>query len=181
MGIIVSLIVLFLYLFFQRKTVTKSYAFWSFLLVFYLSIALSEVVGFPSLPEFNRLAGLGQTFYRPEINWLPFSNGVDISSILNIFFFIPLGVALPVMWKRFQNIVPTFLVGFLMSLMIEVAQLFTIRLTDVNDLIMNTLGVVVGWLLAKYLFHWQVQRNDGRNLDWLVFLLIPIVSCFVLG
>ena len=37
------------------------------------------------------------------------------------------------------------------SLIIEVGQLFTIRATDVDDLIMNTLGTILGFILFKIL------------------------------
>ncbi|MGX6966565.1 VanZ family protein [Vagococcus teuberi] len=42
-------------------------------------------------------------------------------------------------------IMPTFLVGLSFSLLIEIGQIFTMyRQTDVNDLLMNTLGVMIG-------------------------------------
>ena len=182
MGILLSLTLTTFYLIIQRKNISKSYVFWSLLLVFYLSVLLSEVVGFPSLPEFNRLISRGDSLYHPLLNLIPFSEGIDISSILNIIALIPLGVALKVMWHRFSHFIPTMMVGLLFSIMIEVGQLFTLfRQSDINDIIMNTLGVIVGWILARYLFKWTIQRGSGKNLDWLLYFIISIVSVFLLG
>ena len=59
------------------------------------------------------------------------------SSLLNVLLFVPLGFFLPFFWKKFS------------SLLIELLQIFTFRATDVNDLITNTVGTVLGYLLAR--------------------------------
>ena len=41
------------------------------------------------------------------------------------------------------------LIGFLISLSIEFTQLFLKRTTDIDDLILNTLGVIIGLLISK--------------------------------
>ncbi|MGO3650755.1 MAG: VanZ family protein [Vagococcus sp.] len=152
------------------------------MLVFYLTMALSEIVGFPTLSELHRLTQLGQPLYQPKLNLIPFSAGVDLSSFQNILFFVPLGVSLPVMWQRFQHLFPTIIAGLSFSLFIEGGQLFTpYRYTDINDLIMNTLGVIIGWLLARFIFKWQIQRKQGENLDWLLYFLISLVASFSLN
>lgn len=127
----------------------------------YLAIALSEVVGFPYLSEWQRLEKLNLTLYHPDINLTPFFlSGFDLTDLLNVIFFIPFGVALPVMWKLFDRLVPTLIIGMLFSAVIEFAQLFMLhRVTDVNDLIMNTLGTIIGWLLVKSIFKWRFQRK----------------------
>ena len=43
------------------------------------------------------------------------------------------------------------LIGFLISLFIEISQLFLSRGTDIDDLILNTLGTGFGLLLYKLL------------------------------
>ena len=40
-------------------------------------------------------------------------------------------------------------IGFLISLSIELTQLFLKRTTDIDDLILNTLGVIIGLLISK--------------------------------
>ncbi|WP_265456090.1 VanZ family protein [Enterococcus sp. HY326] len=182
MGIVVSLALTCIYLFLNKKTITKLYVLWSILFVFYLSVLLSEIVGFPNMPELNRMISNGDPLFNPIINWVPFSEGFDISSLLNIIAFIPLGVALIVMWRRFQKVIAVIFLGISFSMLIEIGQLFTLfRQTDINDIIMNTLGVLAGWVLGNYIFKWKIQRKNGVNIDWFVFILISFSSVFIFG
>lgn len=64
--------------------------------------------------------------------------------------FIPFGALLPSSIKFFRSFLKAtlFYIGF--SLMIEVAQFFTSLGTfDVDDLLLNTLGAIVGFLIYK--------------------------------
>jgi glycopeptide antibiotics resistance protein len=74
------------------------------------------------------------------------------TSLLNILLFVPFGFGLPFItgfhWKKIIAI------GMLVSIAIELLQLITgllakmtFRITDVNDVIFNTLGVAIGYLL----------------------------------
>ena len=56
---------------------------------------------------------------------------------------------LPVFWERFLPFPRAVLFGFFTSLLIESLQIFTLRATDVNDLMTNTLGTLLGWILAR--------------------------------
>jgi len=70
-----------------------------------------------------------------------------INFLGNIVMFVPIGFFLPLLWK-FSNKKVIFL-GFSASLMIEFTQLFLARGTDVDDLLLNTLGTLVGFFLYK--------------------------------
>lgn len=59
------------------------------------------------------------------------------------------GFFLPVLWKRFRSFLWTVLFGLGFSLSIELLQLFTFRATDINDLITNTVGTILGWCLGR--------------------------------
>ncbi len=72
-----------------------------------------------------------------------------INFIGNIVMFVPIGFCLPVLWKIKGRYV--ILTGFLISLFIELSQLFLSRGTDVDDLILNTLGTAAGLLIYKLL------------------------------
>ncbi len=92
------------------------------------------------------------------LNLIPFSisgSATRIQNVLNVFMFIPLGFLLPLIWKEFRKLYKVLLTGMGMSLSIELFQLFSPRVTDIDDLIMNTLGTVAGyflWLLLKKIF-----------------------------
>lgn len=123
--------------------------FLGYLFMLYLVISLKDIVGFPALSDLERSIMFGRPIFYPVFNFIPFSSGIEISSILNIIFFMPFGFLLPTLWKEFRSFLPTVLAGFLFSLIIEVGQLFTIRATDVDDLIMNTLGTALGFIIFK--------------------------------
>ena len=105
------------------------------------------------------------TYIRPEVNLnlIPIAGMIDDwkNSILNILLFVPLGLALPILWCRFKNAGRTVCFGFAMSLSIELLQVLTYRATDVNDLITNTCGTYLGFLCANVL---QKRFSDLRKI-----------------
>ena len=135
---------------YENKIRWQHYLF-GYIFMFYLIISLKDIVGFPALSDIERKIISGRSVFEPVLNFIPFSTGIQISSILNIIFFVPFGFLLPTLWKNFRKFLPTVFLGFLFSLIIEVGQLFTIRATDVDDLIMNTLVTILGFILFKIL------------------------------
>ena len=71
------------------------------------------------------------------------------NTILNIILFIPLGIMLPFLWKNYNTLRATLVFGFSMSLAIELLQILTYRATDINDLIANTIGAVLGYFVFR--------------------------------
>ena len=89
-----------------------------------------------------------------RLNLIPFVNLLDYESkrdlLLNIIgncaMFIPTGIVVPCLYRRLRSFPKTVLTGFLISLSIEIIQLpFAVRASDVDDLILNTAGVVIGY------------------------------------
>ena len=98
------------------------------------------------------------TAWPPRLNLVPFVNLFDYESkrdlLLNIIgncaMFIPTGIVVPCLYKNLRSFKKTVLTGFLISLSIEIIQLpFAVRASDVDDLILNTLGVVIGYGIYK--------------------------------
>lgn len=73
-----------------------------------------------------------------------------INFLGNIIMFMPIGFFIPLLWEIPDKKI--IIVGFLFSLFIEVCQLFLNRGTDVDDLILNTLGTILGLLVYKFLY-----------------------------
>jgi glycopeptide antibiotics resistance protein len=78
-----------------------------------------------------------------------------LNLIGNMALFIPLGIVWPAVFKKLDSHKKVISAGFGMSLAIELLQLlFYDRATDIDDLILNTLGFLIGYgiyLLAKKL------------------------------
>lgn len=68
-----------------------------------------------------------------------------INVLGNVVMFVPFGVFIPLLWKAPSK--KTVWIGFFISLFIESCQLFLPRTTDVDDLILNTVGTWLGVLL----------------------------------
>ena len=97
-----------------------------------------------------------------RINLIPFVNLTDYDSkrdlLLNIIgnstMFIPTGIMTPLLYKHLNSFRKVTFTGFAISLVIEIIQLpFAVRCSDVDDLILNTVGCMVGygiyWLVRK--------------------------------
>lgn len=145
------------------------------LLALYMSI-LYALTGIPSIRYF---------VFHPQLNLIPFSDFRDSRffwlSGMNTLLTVPLGVLLPLCWKQYQRLPRTLAAGFLVSLSIELSQMFCFRATDIDDLILNTLGTVLGFLLGKLLFGrllWG-KTKDGK-WGFCVLNGILIFLCFFL-
>ena len=66
----------------------------------------------------------------------------------NMGMFLPIGFFTALLWRR-ERLWRSTLVGFLASLSIETIQLFIDRGTDLDDLILNTVGAAAGYLLYR--------------------------------
>ena len=84
----------------------------------------------------------------------------------NIVIFMPIGFFVPLLWNKSDKAVV--LTGFCCTFFIEFCQLFLRRGTDVDDLILNTLGVTLGLLVYKLLcrlFKSFVIKFRDKNSD----------------
>lgn len=89
-------------------------------------------------------------FYDSYISHIKYGNYTYfiISLLGNIVLFIPYGFLLPSLYKiKGKHVV---LLGLSLSLFIELFQLFLPRWTDIDDIILNTFGTFIGYLLYKY-------------------------------
>ncbi|SJS15989.1 VanZ family protein [Clostridioides difficile] len=131
---------------------------WVYIFLLYIYLALSKA-GIGSIWDIGRYSGL---FRIDEINLIPFDSVDILTYILNIIMFMPLGFLLPLIWKNFRNIINVSLTGLGFSLAIELCQLFNLRATDIDDLMMNTLGAVLGyfiWVGVNNLFN-LIKKKD---------------------
>ena len=89
--------------------------------------------------------------FRPILQLIPFYGLKDdlFNCALNVFLFIPFGVFLPALWREFFSFKNTLITALCFTTFIEITQLFCNRITDVNDIIMNTLGAVIGFCILR--------------------------------
>ena len=141
------------------RTLPLGHILMSFVFCFYL-VGVLTVTGVWFLGSF-----------APRFSCIPFVGLLrsPVEPALNVILFVPLGLFLPIMYQRFDRIGKVALVGFLLSLSIELLQMFGSGTTDVNDLIMNTLGTCLGYFISKPLCailpkSWlNALRIDGKQ------------------
>lgn len=137
------------------------------LLLMYINLAvIMRFTFFPMALQNGSIAPL--VFYKDEvfpfwINLIPFVNLFDyeelryllVNVIGNTLMFVPSGVIFPCLFKRLDTFLKVVLAGAGVSLCIEILQLpFSVRASDIDDLILNTSGVIIGYgvyALAKKL------------------------------
>ncbi|MCC2377723.1 VanZ family protein [Bacillus wiedmannii] len=143
----------------------------SFLFVIYIGMVVAITlfpipIGFPTCIENIRLS----------INIIPFASIIkDIGKIGiaydgdvlfmiglivrnvggNILLLMPLGFLAPIIWDKFKKIKNTILLGLVISISIELLQLIEslfsswLRITDIDDVICNVIGSIVGYFIYK--------------------------------
>lgn len=80
-----------------------------------------------------------------------------INIVGNTLLFVPIGICIPLLWNISYGKV--MLIGFLYTLFIELTQMFMPRVSDVDDLILNSFGVFIGILIHKYLIKTCLKNN----------------------
>ena len=103
--------------------------------------------------------------FSPRIVYIPFVDMIrgPVDTALNILLFVPLGFFLPILYEKYDRISKVVLVGFLVSLSVEIAQMFGTGATDINDLITNTIGACLGFGLYK-LVHRAIPKSWIKNI-----------------
>ncbi len=122
------------------KKQSAGHIFTSFVFCFYL-IGVLTVTGICIKAAFS-----------PRIVYIPFADMIrgPKDTALNVLLFLPMGFFLPMLYKIYNSIAKVAFAGFLISLSIEIVQLFGFGATDINDLITNTVGTCLGY----YAYRW---------------------------
>ena len=86
--------------------------------------------------------------FVPLVHLLEYDSMRDIewNVVGNMAMFIPSGIVLPIVYRNLDNCRKVAAAGAFISLCIEIFQLpFASRASDIDDIILNTLGVAVGY------------------------------------
>lgn len=108
---------------------------------------------------------------KESINIIPFHNGINRTDILNLIMTIPLGIGIPFITK-INNIKKILLLGLCFGLGIETIQYletfltkgFSHRIIDINDVIFNFTGTVIGFFVL-YVFSRLFIKMKEENLN----------------
>jgi len=133
------------------------------LMLYLIGLASQTLLGGYARPDFSDLQALwARATQRWETGWgINLTPGYTIRSMLekgsrgqkiinlagNVLIFAPLGFVPPLLWRRWRHLWAVVPLSAGVSCLIEFLQLFLGRSVDVDDVILNTLGGLLGYLL----------------------------------
>lgn len=150
-------------------------------------VVLIRIVLFEQVALYNLFAAIGSM--ERTISIIPFkslldmiNNNISVTRILenilgNIAIFIPFGLLLPIVQKdKSKKII---LYGLITSALIEIIQyVFALGSSDIDDLMLNTLGTVIGYLLYK-IIHKKARADTLTAIS--IIVLVTVLGGFALG
>lgn len=140
--------------------------FMYFLAVIYFTFFKNGMLGI----SFNNYRYLNLVPLRETINMFT-SNFMGLGNSLynvvgNILLFVPLGFFIPLLFKKSEDLKKVLLYGFISSVSIEAIQYFTaINITDIDDVIFNTLGAGLGFICYMVFKKLEVKKIIERVQD----------------
>jgi glycopeptide antibiotics resistance protein len=83
--------------------------------------------------------------------------------VMNAIMLIPMGFMLPIVFKKMRKLYKTVLCVALFIVCVETVQYFIGRSADVDDLIMNTLGGMIGYAIYAVLNKILSNKSWWKN------------------
>ena len=120
--------------------------------------------------EIQPLVFEGAKAFPFRINWIPFVKLFDypekrdilINVIGNTTMFIPLGIVWPSVYKGLNTHLKIISAGVSFSFFIEILQLpFHDRVTDIDDLLLNSFGFIIGYLIYNGFLRVIKKKENG--------------------
>lgn len=99
------------------------------------------------------------TLFKEISRFFKYSRALGAKAVMlniwgNVAAFVPFGIFLPIFSVRCQKLWRTAMYSFELSLLVEVLQLVTkVGSFDVDDLLLNTVGGILGFLIYKLAVH----------------------------
>ena len=130
----------------------------------------------------RRMDGWREISFHPFRAWREAWNDFSFKSwanvLLNVGLFVPAGFLMPVLWEKMRKWYRTVPAALGLSLIVELVQLALARgVCDIDDLIANTLGGILGFFLAMALLGLKNKerlfRYTGLVLGTLAVLALP--------
>lgn len=164
----------------KDKDIKKKDIIWRYIFLFYLFMAISLA----ATGTIWDIGKYGNEIIRlDEIVLRPFNSEGLTTYLLNIIMFMPLGFLLPYIWDNFRNLKSIIFTSFIFSLSIELSQLLNRRTTDIDDLMMNTLGGILGyfiWKLFFYIFKIENKNISLSKYEPIIYIFTALLGRFIL-
>lgn len=182
LGCVFIPVIIYMLCYFKKNN--KKHFSWSLIFVLYLFLVIM-VTGIGSIFDVYDFKTMQFIPVDHTFVLIPFNSGINMSSILNIIMFIPFGFLLPMVFADYKQLNKVIILSIMTTVLIETMQFFTGRICDVEDIIMNISGAIVGFFLWKNvgvnIFKVDLKRSMMLSINEpTVYVLLSFVSSFLL-
>jgi|GEM_PF-1156504 len=157
--------------FMKIKWISKTFTiqrFFHFTIWFFYYLSLVKVVFFPITYFYKKNPEITSKLYY---QFSPFNTilksieyGLWIQIIGNILLLLPIPILYVVQKRKNLRFHKSFLFGLLLSLSIEMIQLginyvtgYPNKVMDIDDLILNISGILLGWIISRVYSRWYIN------------------------
>lgn len=105
-----------------------------------------------------------------------FAEDVD-GHLLNVLLFVPLGLLVPTLSGRNLGTLPAVTTAIVASLAIEFSQLLNSRITDIDDLLMNVAGTLVGYCVFGLIE--RKRKNHNEKTPGMILAVLMLITAFL--
>lgn len=161
-----------------KKLKASKVGLWSVFLI-YMIVVLGATIG-------DRVSGYESvnlhlfSSYKDAYN--NFSLGEWRNIILNILMFVPIGLIMPLLFEKCKYWYVTYLVGFCITLFIEMLQFISKRgIFELDDIINNTLGCAIGYGIVMIFISLLKRKkvNKKHNVLITTSYQIPLIVTII--
>lgn len=110
--------------------------------------------------------GVNLVPFRTIRNYIKYSGFLHtmINIFGNIIIFVPFGILLAEIFPKTRNILKILAITFATSFFVEFIQFFIGRSVDIDDLILNLLGSVIGYFIWKKILRFKFAKKNRRKI-----------------
>lgn len=159
-----------------EKRISKRKMLWYAITLVYFVIIFGAVFlsrshsGIYGMPNFHLFSSYWEAYHHMK-------QSLFRNIILNILLFVPFGFLLPHNWERCQKGYRTILIGFCVSMCIELVQYITkIGICELDDIFNNTLGVWIGYGIYKTVYNLKHREKRVYILIYLLPVFLSIIT-----
>lgn len=175
----------------KGKKLNKSREFVKIMFIVYffgvLAYTMKEMFYYPHFKERIRIESINYIPIVETIKMFQNSRSTALYQVMgNLIMFVPLGMFVAVLYKKSNSILKVAGISLICTTVIEISQFFGGRGIDVDDIIINTLGGILGYLTYK-VFEKSVKRikifgtilnnssSDKMALKGILVVAIPVI------
>lgn len=110
--------------------------------------------------------GVNLVPFRTIKNYIKYSGFLHtmINIMGNVIIFVPFGILLPEIFSKTRNILKILVITFFTSFFVEFIQFFIGRSVDIDDLMLNVLGSVIGYFIWKKNLRFKFAKKKRKKL-----------------